>query len=231
MDIRVENLQFGWQRSKVDLAINDLHIKSQEHLFLYGASGSGKSTLLNLITGIITPQKGRICLGETQLNLLSAAKRDAFRSENIGFIFQSLNLLPYLSVLDNVMLACDFSRLRKTRAIQRHTSVESAARHCLDSLSLSSDLFYRKASALSVGQQQRVAIARALIGSPPIVIADEPTSALDQTNRDEFMTLLLNVVTKEGGTLVFVSHDMTLSEAFTHKLLISELNSAEHLCY
>ena len=146
---------------------------------------------------------------------MSGAARDRFRADHIGYIHQMFNLVPYLSVLENVTLPCRFSRRRISRA-QRHSPTASAeAQRLLAHLGLDSQRVLRKpVSELSVGQQQRVAAARALIGSPELIIADEPTSALDAANREAFIELLFNECDETGSTLLFVSHDASLGPMF-----------------
>ncbi|HSM23175.1 MAG TPA: ATP-binding cassette domain-containing protein, partial [Rubrivivax sp.] len=145
-------------------------------------------------------------------------RRDAFRADHVGYVFQQFNLLPYLSVLDNVRLPCRFSRRRAARA------PADAAEHLLARVGLAEALWRRPAAQLSVGQQQRVAAARALIGAPELVIADEPTSALDTDLREAFMDLLLEACAGAGSTLVFVSHDDRLAARFDRRLELPAIN-------
>jgi putative ABC transport system ATP-binding protein len=154
---------------------------------------------------------------------LPAGQRDARRADHVGVIFQQFNLLPYLTVLDNVLLPCRFSRLRASRCTP---GPEAAAQQLLQRVGLPAALWRRRADALSVGQQQRVAAARALLGSPELVIADEPTSALDAALRDDFMQLLLDACSTSGSTLVFVSHDERLAARFDERLSLPALNRA-----
>jgi putative ABC transport system ATP-binding protein len=195
-------------------------------LFLYGPSGGGKSTLLGLLAGVLLPREGSVSLLGTRWAALSGARRDAFRADHVGYIFQQFNLLPYLSVLDNVLLPCRFSGLRRQRATAAAGSPQAAAARLLQRVGLSQALWARPASQLSVGQQQRVAAARALIGQPELVIADEPTSALDTALRDSFMGLLLQQCDDAGSTLVFVSHDDRLAALFDHSVSLPGINHA-----
>ena len=195
-------------------------------MFLFGPSGGGKSTLLGLLAGVLLPRTGSVSLLGTRWSDLSGARRDAFRADHLGYIFQQFNLLPYLSVLDNVLLPCRFSALRRDRATQDGGSPGAAARDLLPRVGLADSLWTRPAAQLSVGQQQRVAAARALIGRPEVVIADEPTSALDAALRDSFMDLLLDACRASGGTLVFVSHDERLAARFDERLSLSAINRA-----
>ena len=175
-------------------------------VFLHGPSGCGKSTLLGLLAGVLSPRQGRVSLLGQDWAALKAGQRDAFRADHVGVIFQQFNLLPYLSVLDNVTLPCRFSALRRQRC-QAVGGPEATAQSWLQRMGLSEALWSRRADALSVGQQQRVAAARALMGQPELILADEPTSALDAALRQDFMDLLLQASRDAGSTLVCVSHD------------------------
>lgn len=224
--IAISNLAFGWEPGRPLLAIGALTIERGERVFLRGASGSGKSTLLGLVGGVLTPQAGTVQVLGEDLGRLRQARRDRFRAEHVGFIFQQFNLLPYLSVLENVMLPARFSSRRAERARAGAGTVTAAGRELLAHLGLGEELLHRPIAKLSIGQQQRVAAARALIGSPELVIADEPTSALDHDARGAFLELLLAECERAGTTLLFVSHDPTLERWFSRDLVMSELNEA-----
>jgi putative ABC transport system ATP-binding protein len=144
----------------------------------------------------------------------------------VGYIFQQFNLLPYLSVRDNVLAPCRFSPLRRQSAVQQSGSEAAAAAYWLDGMGLPASLWDRPARDLSVGQQQRVAAARALIGKPALVIADEPTSALDEQRRDGFLDLLLSACQAADSALVFVSHDLRMAERFTRAIALPQINRA-----
>ncbi|RTE87350.1 MULTISPECIES: ABC transporter ATP-binding protein [Gammaproteobacteria] len=210
--LTLEHITFSWQNNKPPLLnIPSLQLERGEHLFLYGASGSGKTTLLNIICGILKPSRGEVFIGKQSLYGLSTGKRDVFRSKNIGLIFQQLNLIPYLSVLENVLLPAYFAH--------RHDkTIKERARQLLESLGFQADAMTKSASQLSVGQQQRVAIARALLLKPSLLVADEPTSALDSDNRDKFMELLLSEAEQHGTSVIFVSHDRSLAKHFQRTL-------------
>lgn len=218
--VDVQQLEFSYNKSsKPVLIIPNWQIKTQEHIFLYGPSGSGKSTLLNLLSGIIEPQKGTIKLLGTDFTDLSARKKDQFRAKNIGVVFQEFNLIPYLSLRENLSLTGHFA------SVDKHT-LNASADEMFNDLDLSPNLLDAPAHALSVGQRQRVAIARALVTKPPLLIADEPTSALDTDRRNEFMSLLLNVANTHNTTVIFVSHDMSLSSFFTQTVSLPDINQA-----
>jgi putative ABC transport system ATP-binding protein len=214
----VRDLEFSWPRgSGFCLKLADLAVDAGKSLFLHGPSGSGKSTLLNLIGGVLLPAHGSVSLLGQTLGELSASKRDTFRADHLGFIFQQFNLIPYLSVLDNVLLPCRFS----ARRAKRVNNPEAEARRLLAGLDLDPALLSRPAAELSVGQQQRVAAARALIGQPEILIADEPTSALDAERQAAFVDLLLSEAKRAGSAVVFVSHDLRLAAHFDQSLALS----------
>lgn len=222
MLIHLEALQFTWPgAAHPTLDIPEFKLAKAERLFLHGPSGSGKSTLLSLLTGIHLPQSGRIQILGQNLAQLSGPKRDRFRADHLGYVFQQFNLLPYLSVLDNVLLPCQFSSLRRQRA----GDARAQALHLLTRLDLHRHL-HQPVSALSVGQQQRVALARALIGAPEILIADEPTSALDAERRGAFIDLLFECAEEHQTAVLLVSHDPQLAAQFDRSVSLTEINRA-----
>ncbi len=225
--LALTDLGFAWPGHVELLDIPAFHLERGETLFLKGPSGSGKTTLLGLLGGVQTPNRGSIRLLGQELTALSAGARDHFRVDHTGYIFQQFNLLPFLSVRENVELPCHFSKLRARRAKQRHGSVDRAAATLLAHLGLKDPgLLARRADELSIGQQQRVAAARALIGQPELVIADEPTSALDADAREAFLQLLFAECREAGASLLFVSHDQSLAPLFDRHLSLAELNRA-----
>ena len=225
--IELSNLGFAWPGQDELLDIPAFHLQRGERVFLKGPSGSGKTTLLGLLGGVQKPQRGSIQVLGQELSRLSAGARDRFRVDHTGYIFQQFNLLPFLSVRENVELPCHFSGLRAQRARQRHGSVGQAAAALLAHLGLGQPgLLQRRADELSIGQQQRVAAARALIGQPELVIADEPTSALDADAREAFLQLLFDECREAGSSLLFVSHDQSLARLFDRSLSLAELNQA-----
>jgi len=221
--IDVDSLIFRWpSASSSCLAIESLRIERGERVFLFGPSGSGKSTLLALLAGVLTPQQG--CIRVLGTDVVSLRRRDQFRVEHVGFVFQQFNLVPYLSVVQNVLLPCQFSAKRAQRATEAHGSPVDAARHLLDAMGLGTSLRERKATELSVGQQQRVAAARALIGAPELIIADEPTSSLDADTRQAFLQLLRRQCDRFASTLLFVSHDRQLAATFDREVNLPAIN-------
>lgn len=225
--IDLEAATYAWPGQPALLNIPRFELNAGERVFLKGPSGSGKTTLLGLLGGVYLPNSGRITLLGKDMASLSAARRDHFRADHTGYIFQMFNLLPYLSVVENVTLPCHFSRVRRERALKRHDSLPSAALHLLHSLGLVDNaLLDRAVNELSIGQQQRVAAARALIGSPELVIADEPTSALDADSREAFLRLLFAECSAAGSSLLFVSHDASLEPLFDRALSLRDINLA-----
>lgn len=225
--IELEDIHYAWPGQPTLLSIERLQLLAGERVFLKGPSGSGKTTLLGLLGGVYLPDSGCIRLLGQDMATLSASARDHFRADHSGYIFQMFNLLPYLSLVDNVVLPCRFSRLRRQRAEQRHGSLQQAALTLLGHLGLSDPaLLQRPVTQLSIGQQQRVASARALIGSPELVIADEPTSALDADSREAFLQLLFAECAEAGSSLLFVSHDASLERLFDRSLPLLQINRA-----
>ncbi|WP_416547462.1 ATP-binding cassette domain-containing protein [Limnohabitans sp. DCL3] len=212
--IDIEPLRFAWTRGGPDtLVLGRLHVERGQTVFLHGPSGCGKSTLLGLLAGVLLPSQGRVALLGQDWATLKTGRRDAFRADHVGVVFQQFNVLPYLSVLDNVTLPCRFSKLRRERC-QPAGGPESQAQRWLQRMALPEVLWRRRADTLSVGQQQRVAAARALMGQPELILADEPTSALDAPLRQDFMDLLLQAARDTGSTLVCVSHDQQQAARF-----------------
>jgi putative ABC transport system ATP-binding protein len=166
--VSLEDVRFGWQVGDPDvIRVDRFQVQRGERLFVEGPSGSGKSTLLSLLGGVVRPQAGRVTILGSDIGGMRSGHRDRFRADHLGFVFQLFNLVPYLSLLDNVTLPCGFSRKRKQRADERDGSVASAAMRLLAHLELDSPrLLTRRVTDLSIGQQQRGAVARALIGSP-----------------------------------------------------------------
>ena len=223
----LKNVCFSWKNSGRELLnLPELLVEQHEHVFLQGPSGSGKSTLLALVGGILVSESGTLKVLGTEIKSLSSSARDSFRVDHIGFIFQLFNLLPYLSIEENVILPLSFSKIRAKRAGRTKIDQVNEAHRLLKALALGEQLAEKSpVTELSVGQQQRVAAARALIGNPELIIADEPTSALDADLRHSFLELLFGECKKAGSTLLFVSHDSTLSELFNRKISMDEINN------
>lgn len=226
--IELENLEFCWEADTPPvLSIAALQVGAGERIFIEGPSGSGKSTLLSLLSGVNVPQQGSIQVLKQPLQRMRSSQRDRFRADHIGYIFQMFNLIPYLSMVENVTLPCRFSSLRRTRALQCSDSLEQEAVRLLNHLDLANPaLMQRPVTSLSVGQQQRVAAARALMGAPELLIADEPTSSLDTARREAFVQLLFEECKQTGSTLIFVSHDATLEPLFDRTVQLTQINRA-----
>ncbi len=222
--IELENVKYAWPGGPPLLDIAALRVARGERLFLRGPSGSGKSTLLGLVGGVLAPDAGTVRVLDQPLHDMSASSRDRFRGDHVGFVFQSFNLIPYLTVRENVLLALRFSSARAAR-IDGDAAAEAG--RLLGALGLAdASLLDRAATQLSIGQQQRVAAARALMGRPELLVADEPTSALDHEAREAFLKLLLSECATNGTTLLFVSHDPTLGPLFDRQLQLTQLNQA-----
>jgi putative ABC transport system ATP-binding protein len=219
--------------------IHRLDLADAEHVALVGSSGSGKTTLLHLIAGILAPDSGRIiyhlatsepsaggalsyrapAAESVDLAELTEAQRDVFRGAHLGYIFQTHHLLPGFTALENVLLGMRFSGRRQDPAWARHLLSEVGLSHRLD---------YRP-DKLSLGQQQRVAVARALANRPGLVLADEPTGSLDAASAQQVLTLIRNLCTEVGASLLLVSHDPAITSHFPRVLHLSQINKAAKL--
>lgn len=182
----------------------DLAIDRGEFVALLGTSGSGKSTLLNILAGLERPSSGDVLYKNISLNSLSEEEITIFRNINVGFVFQSYNLLPYLTAIENVALPLIFKGESKKER-------EEKAYQILKDMGLSKRI-YNRANELSGGQQQRVSIARAFVGNPKIIFADEPTGNLDTKTSFEIMELIKSIVRKNNQTLIMVTHDEEMAE-------------------
>jgi putative ABC transport system ATP-binding protein len=222
----LDRVSFAWPGGPKLLQVDRLVLGRGERVFLSGPSGSGKSTLLGLIGGVLRPQSGTVRVLGTSLSSLPSRQVDRFRGDHIGFVFQSFNLLPYLSVMANVVLALQFSSVRRERLAG--APPEEEALRLLHALGLADpEIQERPVHQLSIGQQQRVAAARALIGRPELLIADEPTSSLDADTRGDFLRLLMTECAQFGTSVLFVSHDRGLSDLFDRSVALSDINRPE----
>lgn len=226
--IDLNKVVFSWKPElEPVLCIPTFSVARGEKVFLKGRSGSGKTTLLSLIAAVLQPDAGDVTVDGQALATLRGGLRDRFRADTIGLVFQQFNLLPYLSVSENVQLSCRFSAYRKARALSDGSSLNEETHRLLSAMKLiPGEVRDRRVSELSVGQQQRVAVARALIGKPPLIIADEPTSSLDADARQAFIELLFSEVAAANSTLLFVSHDGSLASNFDRHIDLSEINTA-----
>ncbi len=221
--VSIQNLRFAYRRGPEVLDIRKLIVPRGERVFLHGPSGSGKTTLLGIIAGVLLPTSGSVAVLGHDLARLRPGERDALRGEHLGYLFQLFNLLPWLSVTENVTLPVELHPARRARL--GGVSARDAAHALLGRLDLA-EFMHVPVGELSVGQQQRVAAARALIGSPELLIADEPTSSLDADRRNAFLDLLFAECASAGSTLLFVSHDLSLGSRFDRQLSLPELNRA-----
>lgn len=217
--ISVENLNYSLgDNTKFSLKINKFILKKSDSFLIYGDSGLGKSTFLNLLSGTLRPQEGTINILGTNIVDSSSAVKDKIRGDHFGIVFQTFNLLPYITVKNNILLGKAYSNRKQLLSSNDEVKI------LMDKLSLNyKDLVDRKAYELSIGQQQRVAVARALIGKPEIIIADEPTSALDQDNQKEFINLLFKSLDENEQGLIMVSHNKKLSKKFKIVKNITEI--------
>ena len=223
--VHCEALSFTWPGAPAPtLDQLSLSLQAGEAVLLRGESGQGKSTFLSLLAGILAPSSGTLTVAGHDFHTLGQGQRDRVRGADIGVIFQQFNLLPFLSILDNILLPIRFSPERKARLAATGTAPEAAAEALLGTLGLSlRALGNRPVGTLSMGQQQRVAAARALLGSPSLILADEPTSALDPKNRDAFLRALKEAQTARGAALLCVSHDPALEPYFDRTVTLDTL--------
>lgn len=219
--VEINDITFSWaEHENPILEIKQLHVNKSEHVFIRGDSGSGKTTLLNLLCGIHIAQSGQVSILGKNIGSLNNQDRDRFRGDHLGVIFQQFNLLPFLSVGENIALPCRFSSSRRNKI----DNIDIEIMRLLEAVDLPTSIINRSMTELSVGQQQRVAVCRALIGSPELIIADEPTSSLDARNRDRFLDLLFSEADKHNSTIIFVSHDEQITQQFSKIIELAELN-------
>lgn len=222
--LKITDVAYRWPgRAGFSLTVPHLSVATGESVLLLGESGSGKSTFLSLICGTILPDQGSVDIAGTDITTLSGGARDKVRAEQIGVIFQQFNLLPFGSVMDNILLPLRFAPARRKRA---GVATAEALQLCA-ALGLPAGVTSAKSTALSVGQQQRVAVARALIGQPPLIIADEPTSALDANSQAAFLDLLFAQTTTHNTSLLMVSHDPRLGERFDRVIRMEDIAQIE----
>ena len=224
--LELQNIEFSWpQQAKPLFAIAELTLQQGETLFIGGPSGCGKTSLLSLITGIQVAQHGTCRVLGTTMNQLSPSDRDRFRGEHLGLIFQQFNLLPFLTVQENIELPSKLFNRRFKKSTQLFGSVQAHVDRLCDALHLEPALRHRRANLLSVGEQQRVAAARALLGCPSLIVADEPTSALDEDNKIDFLNLLLSTASAQKTSVITVSHDMRIASNFDRVFLMPRQES------
>ena len=219
--IEINDLLFEWSNKKqFSLKIKELKIQNKKKIIIFGRSGSGKSTLLNLISGILSPTSGTLCVKNIEINQLSQKKKDQFRANNIGVIFQQFNILDYLSPLQNILLPCFFTQFKKHDKEYFYNRTFDLA----EKLNIKKNILLQNNSKnLSVGQKQRIDILRAIINKPFLILADEATSALDETNKNDFINLLMNLCNEEKVTLLMASHDTSLKKNFDMSINLEKI--------
>ena len=224
----VKELEFTWPASTFStLKVANLKVSENSRTLIQGPSGSGKTTLLSLLAGILLPNSGEIIVLSEDLTTLNNKRRDAFRVDRIGFLFQQFNLIPYLNLVENVLLPCRFSKLRYHNAGNTESGLKDEACRLLKLLGLESDKFSHLATQkLGVGQQQIVAATQALLGKPKLILTVESTSALDPEKSISFLELIFKECSKNQTTLIMVSHDNFLSAQFDEVIDLSILNQA-----
>lgn len=206
--IQLNDLRFAHPGGGFSLHVPELHVARGTHAAVVGPSGTGKTTLLNLISGILPADSGKISVDAQNLTGLSDAARRAFRIQRIGFVFQSFELLDYLSAFENILYP-----FRITNSLQLTGEIRARAETLGAAVGLA-DKLHRKPTALSQGEQQRIAICRALITQPSLLLADEPTGNLDPENKALILDLLFAQAKAEGATLLVVTHDHELLPRF-----------------
>jgi ABC-type lipoprotein export system ATPase subunit len=216
MSIHISNLVKSYPNSSAPVInIASFSLERGEKIALLGRSGSGKSTLLNSIAGIITPTSGSVKINDVEITSLSEAKRDRFRAETIGYVFQTFNLLQGLTALENVVLAMGFAK--------KHKNATARAKELLVQVGLQNELG-KKPRELSVGQQQRVAIARAVANDPAVILADEPTANLDEESSALVLKLLTDIASEQNRILILVTHEREVASALPKSVELNALN-------
>ena len=196
------------------LDVPEFQVGDGEQVVLIGPSGCGKTTLLHIIAGIVRPDGGRVLLDNVETSKYSEAGRDLIRAEKLGYVFQTFNLLPAFSALENVTLGMTFARKK----------VEySRAKQLLERVGLGHRLG-NKPNAMSVGEQQRVAVARALANKPGLILADEPTANVDPNNQQQIIDLIRETCAEENIALVIVTHSIEVSSQFDRVEKLEEIN-------
>ena len=209
MILTTKNLTYTYKNGKT-IDFPDINLDAGKKVLISGLSGSGKTTLLNLIAGALQIQTGEIDLTGHQYSTMSSTHLDKLRANHIGYVFQTLNLIPFLSVFDNITLGVRFSKDRRSKV----DNIGKEVSRLIESLGLEKTVLNTSVEHLSIGQQQRVAVARALIGKPNLILADEPTSALDSDSTKRFLKELVQTFDASSQALLLVSHDLSLGDFF-----------------
>ena len=220
MSLLIEGLQKSYRQPDGQqvpvLDIERYELATGEQAVLLGSSGCGKTTLLNVIAGLRTADQGRVLIDGVDVTQLSEPVRDRFRAERIGFVFQTFNLLPAFTAIENVLLGMSFGRGHADRQLARELLERVGLSHRLDN----------KPSALSVGERQRVAVARALANSPKLMLADEPTANVDAANQQTVLDLIRDACRERSVSLLLVTHSPRVAEQFDRTDELSTFNRA-----
>ncbi len=210
--IELSDIRFQYPKSDFKLLIDKLNFRKGSKTAIIGPSGFGKTTALNLLAGILLPNSGEIKVEDTLVTNLSEKERRNFRIQNIGFVFQDFRLIPYLNILDNILLPF---RINRVLCIENETI--NIAHDLAKNLGIE-DKLKKYPAKLSHGERQRVAICRALINKPPVILADEPTGNLDPENKEKIMGILFDYVQKHESTLITVTHDHDMLKGFSNTI-------------
>ncbi len=219
MIIELDSLEIIFRRGKEALKVLDVpcwSVAQGDQVAIFGPSGSGKSTFLHTLAGLLPVSSGRLTVCGCALEEMPEAKRDQFRAQYIGYIYQNFNLIQGFSALENVLLGMTFSSRK---------SDPQEAKHLLNEVGLSHRLKYYP-SQMSAGEQQRVAVARALANRPKLLLADEPTASLHPVNKEDVLELLLDICDRQGCTLVLVTHEQEVIGLFQKTVTFLEFNRA-----
>ena len=207
--LKTLGLEYHYRDSK-KIIFPEIEVERGERLLIRGFSGCGKTTLLSLIAGALKLQNGDINFDGNEYSKMSSLLLDKFRADHIGYIFQTLNLIPFLSVSENIALGIKFSKSRKSKVNDFNQEIV----RLVSSLGLGKEVLKTPVNRLSVGQQQRVAVARALLGKPDLILADEPTSALDSGTTKKFLNELMETFDSTRQAIIMVSHDTSIAPYF-----------------
>ena len=214
--IDVRGLDFGYPGGEFRLRLGELRVAAGESVAVTGASGCGKTTLIHLLAGILEPRAGRVAVAGLDMTSLAVEDRQDLRALKIGLVFQELELLDYLDVLDNVLLPYRLTPVLELDAAARERALDLLARVGLG------DKVRRPPGRLSQGERQRVAVCRALVTRPAVVLGDEPTGNLDPRNRDQVIDALLAYGREAGAAVVIVTHDHEILSRFDRTLEVGE---------
>ena len=207
--LKTLGLEYHYRDGK-KIIFPEIEVERGERLLIRGFSGCGKTTLLSLIAGALKLQNGDIKFDGNEYSKMSSLLLDKFRADHIGYIFQTLNLIPFLSVSENIALGIKFSKSRKSKV----NGLNQEIVRLVNSLGLGKEVLKTPVNRLSVGQQQRVAVARALLGKPDLILADEPTSALDSGTTKKFLNEVMETFDSTRQAIIMVSHDTSIAPYF-----------------